>query len=181
MKRIMLGMALFGVIFSTSLWAHHAAEGIVSDEIWQMIDQNLIDAESPHLINFDNITLDTGNTMDTATVYTDPVTGDMYLLTVAEVYFDETLSESDYDDYIEAFIEVVLLPTLDDSNGIPSGRLNDDTSAVFYEVEYIDFPADGIIDYAEISIYEPIGNGNSQVGAAASVSATAPGQRKSGG
>ncbi|MEA3244015.1 MAG: hypothetical protein U9Q19_11355 [Pseudomonadota bacterium] len=29
--------------------AHHAAEGIVSDDIWQMIDDLLVAADSPHL------------------------------------------------------------------------------------------------------------------------------------
>lgn len=29
--------------------AHHAAAGIVSDEIWQMIDDLLVAADSPHL------------------------------------------------------------------------------------------------------------------------------------
>ena len=44
MKRIIMGTTLLGLAFSAGLWAHHAAEGIVSDEIWEMIDQNLIDA-----------------------------------------------------------------------------------------------------------------------------------------
>ena len=36
-------------LFSTNSFSHHAAEGIVSDDIWQMVDDLLEAADSPHL------------------------------------------------------------------------------------------------------------------------------------
>ncbi len=36
-------------LFSTNAFSHHAAEGIVSDDIWQMVDDLLEAADSPHL------------------------------------------------------------------------------------------------------------------------------------
>jgi hypothetical protein len=36
-------------LFSTTSFAHHAAAGIVSDDIWQMVDDLLVAADSPHL------------------------------------------------------------------------------------------------------------------------------------
>lgn len=35
--------------FSANSYAHHAAEGIISDDLWQMIDDMLEAADSPHL------------------------------------------------------------------------------------------------------------------------------------
>lgn len=42
-------MICSAVLFSGQVFSHHAAEGIVSDEIWQMIDDLLEAADSPHL------------------------------------------------------------------------------------------------------------------------------------
>ena len=36
-------------LFSTNSYSHHPAEGIVSDDIWQMVDDLLEAADSPHL------------------------------------------------------------------------------------------------------------------------------------
>lgn len=185
MKRLIIGMTALGMVFSAGLWAHHAAEGIVSDEIWQSINDNLIAASSPHLENF---VLVTDDTMGGATVWTDPDTGDMYLLTVSEVYITEDElnppeTEEEWDVYIEVFITEVVLPSLDDSSGIPSGTLNEDTSSVIIDWRYVDstVPQDGIIDYAEILIYEPIGNGSSQMSAGTAPTAAATGARAKGG
>ena len=50
MKKFLMGSTiLFAVFFVLPAWAHHAAEGIVTDEIWQMVDDLLGDADSPHL------------------------------------------------------------------------------------------------------------------------------------
>ena len=47
---LMYGLILFVTLaFSPTTWSHHAAEGIVSDEIWDMVDSLLIDADSPHM------------------------------------------------------------------------------------------------------------------------------------
>ena len=50
MKRIIEGFAFLIslLLIATPVMAHHAAEGIVSDDIWQAIDDNLTDANSPH-------------------------------------------------------------------------------------------------------------------------------------
>lgn len=42
-------MMLTAMIFTAQASAHHAAEGIISDELWQMIDDQLEAADSPHL------------------------------------------------------------------------------------------------------------------------------------
>ena len=179
MKLIFITIALFGVIFSANLWAHHAAEGIVSDEIWQKIDDNLVDAESPHLENF---TLDRTDTMDGATIYTDPETGDMYLLTVSQLYYEGDLTEELWKQYVLDYIDEVVLPSLDESNQIPSGTLNEDTSTVIIDWKLIDssVPTDDTTDYAEILVYEPIGNGRSQESAGATPVTTDPGKRSGG-
>jgi hypothetical protein len=36
-------------LLSTQSWSHHAAEGIVSDDIWLMVDGLLEAVDSPHL------------------------------------------------------------------------------------------------------------------------------------
>ena len=32
-------------LFAASAWSHHAAEGIISDDLWYMIDEMLVEAE----------------------------------------------------------------------------------------------------------------------------------------
>jgi len=50
MKNIFAALLLLtGVALAGQASAHHAAEGIISDEIWQMIDDLLVAADSPHL------------------------------------------------------------------------------------------------------------------------------------
>ena len=50
MRKILAPLALLAfVAFSGAASAHHAAEGIVSDDIWEMIDDLLVSAGSPHL------------------------------------------------------------------------------------------------------------------------------------
>lgn len=48
-KFLMISAMAFSLLFAMPTWSHHAAEGIVSDDIWQMVDDLLGDAESPHL------------------------------------------------------------------------------------------------------------------------------------
>lgn len=50
MKKYLAGFLMaLATLFAAPAWSHHAAEGIVSDEIWDMIDGLLEDADSPHL------------------------------------------------------------------------------------------------------------------------------------
>ncbi len=57
MKNFLMGSAILcAVFFAIPVWSHHAAEGIVTDEIWQMVDELLGDADSPHLnLDFDDM------------------------------------------------------------------------------------------------------------------------------
>ena len=178
MKRIMLVMTLLGVVFSANLWAHHAAEGIVSDEVWNQIDDNLEAASSPHLdIDFD----DPGclnNLYDCMGTDLETIDDSLYMVTTVEVYFltpgDLAYSETIIDTYFEeAFVESV-----EEINQIPSGALSDDTARVFYvTVAYVDVDDDDDYEYAIIDLYEPIGSGQSQQAAATVVATPIPGKR----
>lgn len=157
MKRMMkFGLALFFTVFVAPVWAHHAAEGIVSDEIWDQIDEQLEEADSPHLnIDFDDV-------MGSMRVDTYPDDGDdLYLVTEVTAYVDEV---ADYMEVIDQVMEDIMNPTLDDSNQVPSGSmLSERNTGAFFEVDYVDANDDGEVDYATILLYEPIGNGNSFV------------------
>ena len=139
-RKVMLNALLFCSMLAGSVWAHHMAEGIISDEIWQMIDENLQEADSPHLnIDFDDV-------MGSMRVAEDD-DGDLYLVSGIVVYPEEV---EEYLPFIEA--------ALDEANTMPSGTTRSGSAAVgFIEVNARD---DG---YSEILLYEPIGNGNSQV------------------
>ncbi len=49
MKKAIQIAALTSLLTSFSAFAHHPAEAIIDAETWEMIDQNLEDADSPHL------------------------------------------------------------------------------------------------------------------------------------
>ncbi len=49
MKKALQVAVLASLLASFSAFAHHPAEGIVDADTWEMIDQNLVDADSPHL------------------------------------------------------------------------------------------------------------------------------------
>ena len=155
MKRMMkFGLALFFIVFVAPVWAHHAAEGIVSDEIWDRIDQQLEDADSPHLnIDFDDV-------MGSMRVgpYPGDESDDLYLITEVTAYVDEV---DDYMAVIDAVMEDIMNPTLEDSNQVPAGNMiSDRNTGAFFEVEYV-LDENDELDYANILLYEPIGNGNS--------------------
>jgi len=149
MKRFLIsGLMFLGIMFAAPVWAHHAAEGIVSDDIWQMIDGLLEAANSPHLnIDFDAI-------MDSMAVGTAPggsdncngdedCSGRMFLVTSIEV---PTVYVDEYMEYIEPVVEVW--------NRVPSGKTSSGTALVF-DIEIVDL-GDG---WTEISLVEPIGTG----------------------
>jgi hypothetical protein len=137
---VMIGALLLGSLLAGPAWSHHAAEGIISDDVWQMIDDNLEAVDSPHLnIDFDDV-------MGSMRVAEDD-DGDMYLVSGITVY------PEDVDDYL-----VVIEATLEDAKTMPSGTTSSGTaSTAFIETVERD---DGFVD---ILLYEPIGNGNSQV------------------
>jgi hypothetical protein len=152
MKRLMiLSLMFLGMLFIAPAWSHHPAEGIVSDDIWQMIDGLLEDADSPHL------TLDFDDVMDSMGVAAVPGAGndcsgdadcgDRLLLVTSIVV--PTAYVDEYMIYIDFAVA--------DSNRVPSGNTNSGT-AYTLEVAIEDLP-DGL---TEIALYEPIGSGQSQ-------------------
>jgi len=78
-KTLFFSTLLLSSLIAAPAWSHHAAEGIVSDEIWQMIDANLVSVDSPHLdIDFTDI-------MGSMSVFEDD-DGDLYLMTSVIAY-----------------------------------------------------------------------------------------------
>ena len=165
MKRLFITFALFGVIFSANLWAHHAAEGIISDEIWDNIDQNLIDADSPH-IDFDPD--NPGNLMDMDV----DDTGRAVVVTTGIVEFTTDLNSEDAAEIIDTEFQDVFDQTMSSMSGIPTGMTD-------FEYGLVDDDGDGYIDYAVVTIEEPIGTGNSQ-GIPTETPSTPPGNRAGG-
>ncbi len=49
MKKALQVAVIASLLTSFSAFAHHPAEDIIDAETWEMIDQNLVDADSPHL------------------------------------------------------------------------------------------------------------------------------------
>jgi len=149
MKRFLIpGLLFLGVLFSAPAWSHHAAEGIVSDDIWQMIDGLLEDADSPHLsIDFDDV-------MDSMAVAAAPggsgdcsgnndCSGRLFLVTSIVV---PTEYVDDYMIYVDFAVA--------DWNRVPAGKTGSGT-AIVLGIDISDF-GDGL---SEISLMEPIGTG----------------------
>jgi hypothetical protein len=142
MKKIVICSALLlAVLLSAPAWSHHAAQGIVSDEIWQMVDDLLEAADSPHLnIDFDNV-------MESMGVH-EGNDGRPALVTSIVVY------EFELEDYLAALDAAIL-----ELNRFPSGALDSGRAAtVWYEV--IDLGEGSL----EILLYEPVGVGNDTIG-----------------
>lgn len=49
MKKVIQAAVIASVLTSLSAFAHHPAEAIIDADTWLMIDQNLQEADSPHL------------------------------------------------------------------------------------------------------------------------------------
>lgn len=153
MKRLMiLSLMFLGVLLVAPAWSHHAAEGIVSDDIWQRIDSMLEEADSPHLnIDFDNV-------MDSMGVAEIPGGGEYcsgsdncggrLLLETSIVVPTEYVDE--YMIYIDFAV--------DDSNRAPSGKVSSGRAPTLEVI--IEDLEDGL---TQIFLYEPIGSGRSQV------------------
>ena len=122
MKNLMiLGMTFSAILLVTPAWAHHPAEGIVSDEIWAMVDSMLVDADSPHLdINFEDIQSSMGSSTQVSSVVVD--TGEVQdFIDAIDIALDD-LSENN--NGMEATIEVVTM-------SVPGE--NDMTEVIIYE------------------------------------------------
>jgi hypothetical protein len=130
-----LGMALLGAMFFMPAWAHHAADGIISDDIWNNIDGMLQD--TPHV----DVTF--GNAMNSMRVDEAPGGGGMFLVSSI------TIDAEDLDLYMDA-IDVVM-DAIRDNNGDPNGA---------YSNTYLPVFVDPICDdtVCKIVLYEPIGS-----------------------
>lgn len=170
MKGLTKGIALLGFAIAAPLWAHHAAEGIVSDEMWEMIDDNLQDSESPHL----DIDLDDPGGMD---MNASLVSGRAFLETTYNVNFLTSEAQLNPVGAINIYFENAFVDTINEMNRIPSGTLDSETTSVSYKVlAYVDEDQDGYFEFAVVSLFEPIGKGNSQT----EVPEPAPGKRAGG-
>ena len=148
MKRKMTWcVALLAMVFIAPAWAHHPAEGIVSDAVWDMIDENLELVDSPHLnIDFDDV-------MGSMRVSEDSERGSLFLVTSATVLMEDV---DDYVVQVELAIDAVLAD-LGEAGVVPPGLSNrGNANTLSYTV--IDLE-DG---YAEIVLFEPIGAVSSQ-------------------
>jgi uncharacterized membrane protein YgcG len=63
MKKTIQAAVIASMLTSLSAFAHHPAEAIIDADTWAMIDQNLQDADSPHL----DLTFDTMGSASTDT------------------------------------------------------------------------------------------------------------------
>ena len=148
MKRMMkFGLACFLVVLAAPAWAHHAAEGIVSDDVWQMIDENLLAVDSPHLnIDFDDVMTSMAST---------EIDGRVYLTTTI------TVMEEDAETYvylIEEAVDAALIEAVNDQMA-PGGIIGTGNSRTL-DVEIV--PTDDESGYVDIILYEPLGQGASQ-------------------
>ncbi len=136
MNRIIFISALAATCLLTlaPAWAHHAAEGIVTDEIWLMVDENL--DGTGHDIVFEDIWA----SMDVD----DSGSGQIALTTELEVW----------DAAVDLYLDAIYM-AIDEISRIPSGTRSSGTPAV--EVEDLEG------DTSVITLWEPIGDGNSQV------------------
>jgi hypothetical protein len=151
MKRMMkFDLALFFAIFVVPVWAHHAAEGIVSDEIWAMIDGNLEAVDSPHLdLTLDDIMNSVMESMDVGACPADS-NGDMCLSTELDIYTFETEA---YQEAID-MLYIDLADSQSTINQIPSGQTTGQRAALLeYEI------VDNLDDTSTVIFYEPVGSG----------------------
>jgi len=153
MKRLMiLSLMFLGIMFIAPAWSHHAAEGVISDDIWQMIDGLLEDADSPHLsLDFDDV-------MDSMGVANVPGGGENCsgdtecggrLLLVTSIVVPTI--------YAEDYLVYVDFAVADNSNRAPSGNQNSGRAPTL-EVVVEDLES----GLTQIFLYEPIGSGRSQ-------------------
>ena len=145
--RTLLGTTLAGIMLTIPAWAHHAADGIISDELWSEIDDRLTLADSPHLEIFDDI-------MGSMRIDEADESGSMFLVSSI------TVDEDDCDEYVAVIQEVlndVEQDWIHDPNGDTSGAYSNTFMPVLYEDENGDscFYEDG---QYKIELWEPIGS-----------------------
>ena len=117
MKILLPGVVLLGSLCAPVLWAHHAAEGIISDDIWNMIDDNLLEADSPH-IYFDPA--NPGNLME---LDVDDETNRAVIVSTGIIEFTDDVLMDDAAGFIETEFSPVFDTTMSDMNSIPTGMM----------------------------------------------------------
>lgn len=134
MKTLLVsGITALTLVVGMPAWCHHAAEGIVTDEIWLMVDENL--EGSGHDIVFEDIWA----SMDVD----DSGNGQISLTSEVEVW------DVAVDLYLDAIYDAI-----NDISRIPSGTRSSGMPVV--EVVDIDGPT------SVITLWEPLGSGDSQ-------------------
>ena len=129
------GITALTLVVGMPAWCHHAAEGIVTDEIWLMVDENL--DGSGHEIVFEDIWA----SMDVD----DSDNGQMAL--TSEVVVD--------DDAVDIYLEAIF-DAMEDISRIPSGTRSGGMPVI--DVDVVDIVGPTTV----ITLWEPIGSGDSQ-------------------
>jgi len=162
MKSIKIwSIALLGSMIMAPAWSHHPAEGIISDDIWQRIDDHLREIESPHLnIDFDDA-------MSSMRVREDPNQGCQLLVSTITVREQDV---ADYAAHMEFALDELMQEMGRAGQVSPGGFNNRTCNTPGYEVNDLD---NGL---SEMNFYEPIvaETGQSDTPPAAA-SGTAPG------
>ena len=143
MKSIKIwSVALLGSMIMAPAWSHHPAEGIISDDLWNRINDHLIAVDSPHvLIDFDDM-------MGSMRLQDDSNYGCQLLvtsLTVPEVYAYEYAAQVEYT------IDELMDEMGEQNQNVSAGSERQPCNAPGFEV--VD-QGDGT---AEILFYEPMG------------------------
>lgn len=139
--KTLTGMALLGAVFAVPAWTHHMAEGIISDDVWERIDDQL--GETPHL------EIDFGNIMGSMRIDEASEGGSMLLqssITVDDEYFLDYWNEVN-----------IALDEIHVINGEPAGKHNDSSMPLLIDVDDCLNP-ETIVDECEIMLLEPIGS-----------------------
>ena len=136
-----IGTALFGVILTATAWAHHMAEGIISDEVWDRVNDIL--GDTPHL------EIDLGSVMGSMRIDEVPEGGSMLLVSSITV---------DAEDFLDYWTEVnIALDEIHVINGAPTGQHNNSYMPGLIDVDDC-YVSTTDVDDCEIMLIEPIGS-----------------------
>ena len=143
MKTILtsIAAAAFTLLITAPALSHHMAEGVVTDAVYEMIEENLILADSPHL-EVDLSTIGTGSDMTR-------------VLTV-------TVSSGFEDEVIEALADAMGQASQEESSSdqaIARGA-REVTRESSLDIEISDPNPDGLVT---VTVSEDIGQGESQM------------------
>lgn len=157
MKRLTIwSMVFLGALFMAPAWSHHPAEDIISDDVWQRIDDHLTEIDSPHLnIDFDDV-------MSSMRVREDPNYGCHFLVTSITVHEEDA---DDYAAYMDLALEELMQEVGKKGQESPGGSNIRNCNTPAYEVLARED------DLVQIFLYEPIG-------AVKDLSDTDPGKHK---